>query len=94
MNAALSITRLLSLSDVKPRIFKWVGNPIISIIGSTLITKTLFSMMGAKFNQSAAIVLYIIVVLCIYVGFLFVTGTVNSSQIKNYRVYIKKGLSR
>lgn len=95
INATLSITRLLSLSSVKPRVFGWVGKPLISVIGATIIIKLLFSEKNIFFVSDVfMLVSYIVVSLVIYVLFLFVTGSIKPSQVKNYKLYIKNGLSR
>ncbi len=95
INAFLSITRLLSLSKVKPRILSWVGKPLISIIGATLIIKVMFSGNNAYFVSDVfMLVSYIVISLAIYVLFLFATGSVKPSQVKNYKKYIKNGLTR
>jgi len=95
INATLSITRLLSLSGVRPRIFGWVGKPLLSVIGATFVIKFLFSKKNIFLVSNVfMLVLYIITSLVIYVLFLFLTGAVKASQVRNYKIYIKKGLSK
>ena len=95
INATLSITRLLSLSNVKPRIWGWVGKPLLSIIGATFVIKLFFSDKNIFFVSDAfMLVSYIVLSLAIYVLFLFVIGAVKPSQVENYKIYIKNGLSR
>lgn len=94
INATLSVTRLLSLSTVKPKIFTWIVKPMFSVIASTLITKFVFSRGLIFTSPKMSLTICIFFSILIYVILLMMTGTVKKSQIKNYYGYIKNGLSR
>ncbi len=95
INATLSITRLLMLTSVRPRVLSWVAKPLISVIFATMIIKLLFS--GNEcymISENISLLFYVIATLIIYVILLFVTRTVTAAQVRNYKSYLKKGFSR
>lgn len=96
INATLSITRLITLSRVKPKVFLWVAKPIISVVGATILTKKISSVVvsfPSFISNTVLLVIMICVTISIYFIFLFVLGVIKRSHIKNYISYIKKGLS-
>ena len=84
INATLSITRLLSKCEIRPRIFLWIGRPLLCIIGATRVThyftKTL----------SCNVWLHIVIASIIYVVFMILCGGIKLKVIINRIKYISK----
>ena len=72
MNAALSISRLLQVTDLRPRVVTWILNPLLSVIAATSAVRFLsaipsFPLIGAGGSPAARIVSAILLYcLCIF----------------------------
>ena len=70
VNFGLSAVRMLNLSGMKPRLAAWVLKPILCIIGSTSVTKLVFSHLPISLPAPLTLTLHISVSALIYVSLL------------------------
>jgi len=76
LNFGLSATRMLNISGMKPKFFAWLFKPLICIIASTFLTKSLFSIGGATAAPLwLSLTLHITVSALIYFVLLSITKT-------------------
>lgn len=91
LNATLSITRLLNVSGIKPRVFSWVLKPLISVIASSSAVKYLLARVSLYLPGGTARVVFLISsTVCIYIALIFITGTVKTSEAKAIIRRLKK----
>lgn len=76
-NAALSILKLISITDIRPRVSKWVFAPIISVLGASAIGRTIFSCFNLPLTLVAEVILSACVMIFFYVIFIRLTGAMN-----------------
>ena len=81
-NTVFSVARLLCITKISPKVFKWVLQPLFCIIGATYCSRFLFSSIPAL-NKSSAIhaTAHCAVTALIYFGFLILTKTVNREEL-------------
>ena len=93
LNATLSITRLLSKVSFAPDIVSWIVKPILSIVGSTTLTKYIFKSLNlASVSKIFELVICIAFSLLLYFVFLFLTGALEKKKIKNLLLYTKRSI--
>ena len=74
VNAALSVTRLVQKSGMIPRLIKWVGKPLICIVGATGMAHMLFCTVSlAALPGWLSLTVHIVVTVMIYVLLLIAT---------------------
>ncbi len=73
-NASLSIARLISVSAFRPSLIKWIGRPLLSVIGAAAFLQLTVRFLIPVPLSSAALVLHIALFVALYCVFLFVTG--------------------
>lgn len=79
LNTTLSLIKMISVSCIRPRVFKQVLMPILCIIGSTNIARLLLKLLNI--NGSIPLLLIgIILSLSLYIALLFLTHTVTSEE--------------
>ncbi len=79
-NTVFSITRLLSITRVSPKLLKWVYLPLFCILAATHLTRHFLNL--ATQNASRFPILPCIVTVLTYLLFLVVTRTVNREELQ------------
>lgn len=92
LNTSLSIIRLLSKTEVKANIKKWIIKPTISIVLSTIITRLLFDCVFTNFNSfgKTETVFKIFICACLYFAFVNIFGAISKSEYSLLKRIIKK----
>ncbi|MBQ8005150.1 MAG: oligosaccharide flippase family protein [Clostridia bacterium] len=85
INAALSISGLLSTADLKPKIFKWVFAPLFSILGASAFSRFIFSFIDLPLSMLKQIIFNGIIMLLFYTVFILISGAMS----KRDRVWLK-----
>lgn len=67
VNTVLSITKLLSVSHIKPRLLKWIFGPLFCMIGATCLSKLIMVLLGAEMASHAiGLITHILLVVLLY----------------------------
>lgn len=83
VNATFSITRLLSKSKMQPRLLKWVGKPLLCIIGATSLSHIIFRLVSlSPENGWLCLLLHILTTAGIYFILLTATAAFDSEDIR------------
>lgn len=77
VNATLSITRLLTVTKVKPRLIHWIGKPLLCIVLATAVMRFLLSRFGGAVSSPWVLTAHIALTLCIYMVLLYLTRAVR-----------------
>lgn len=85
VNATLSITRLLYVSKVKPRLWSWVGKPLISVLIATAVVRILLRKTIGDIPSLFALIVNIALTALIYVLLLIIFREHNQKQQKSGR---------
>ncbi len=85
LNTSLSIIRLLSKTEVKARIFKWIIKPTISIALATITSRLLFDFLFTSLFNSIAFgkmltIIKIIVCVILYFIFASIMGAISKEE--------------
>lgn len=67
VNTILSVSKLLSVSHMKPRLIKCLIGPLFCIVGATVIAKPLLSLSGPYEASALRLTLHILLVIALYV---------------------------
>ncbi len=70
VNATLSISRLLTVCPVKPRIFHWIARPLFCVIVSTTVSRYFLSQIGCFSYRTLDVFLHVSATVCLYAGML------------------------
>lgn len=92
LNATLSITRLLRVSDMHPHVMTWVIKPLTAIVGATSLTHMLFFILPNISENAASLTVQIIFSCIIYIGFLLLLGALKKRDIhwlKSFVIHCK-----
>lgn len=93
LNAALSITRLLRVTDMKPKVLRVLFSPLAAVIGATAIVRVLASLLNRTsfpFSEGiAGLVVHILLSVVLYILFLFLLGAVKVGEVKTFRRRIR-----
>lgn len=81
INAALSVSRLLSVSELRANIYKMVFAPLFSIIGAVSVCKILFSLTELPLDRLAAVVSGGLVTVLLYCLFIRLTGAISHRDV-------------
>ena len=85
INASLSIMRLVKVTGLKIRVFKWMVLPFLSVLGATLITKLIL----ALFDITAGMALPIAICATVYIVFCFAFRVIKTEDFK-IKLAVKK----
>ncbi len=80
INFGLSATRMLKLSEMKPRLFCWVVKPLVCIIGATAFSRLLFGYLPLPLPAGVVLTLHITVSALIYILLLKITRAFDSED--------------
>lgn len=80
LNTTLSIMKMISVSKIRPRVFRQVFMPIFCIIGSTNISKIIILLLPSIQNEILRLIFGLTVSVLIYVALLFITRTVTKNE--------------
>ncbi len=80
LNTTLSVSKMISVSKMKPRIFHQVVMPIICIIGATNISNLLMQNTQVIGSRSGRLVFQIFVTSAIYIVLLLLTRTLGKDE--------------
>ncbi len=88
MNSALSITRLLNITNMKVNIYKWIFKPLLCIIGAASFASIVIKSMGIDSCCTLIFLTVIKITLCavFYIILLFLTSAVD----KNDQEWLRK----
>ena len=77
-NTVLSITRLLSMSQTRVRLIKWVYKPLVSVVGATCAARAFFSLTPlSRIPIGWSVVLHCTLTLGLYLLLLVLTGCLD-----------------
>lgn len=86
LNAALSITRLLCVTDMKPQLFRILFAPLFSVIGATSVTRIvaslLFTAEASLFAGFTGLIIHILLSISLYVLLLFILGAIRTGEVR------------
>ena len=82
INATLSITKLLCVTNVKFKIFDWIGKPIITIIVSTAATRFILYSLNSFAENKLQIFIHIVIISVIYLLLLLFVRAISVKKIK------------
>ncbi|MBE6632499.1 MAG: hypothetical protein E7623_07355, partial [Ruminococcaceae bacterium] len=88
INASLSIIKLLSVTDMRPKVYRWVFSPLLSIIGAASIGRIIFSIVNIPLPTSAQVVICGVVIALFYIVFINLTGGILPRD----RAWLKKAI--
>ncbi len=77
VNATLSITRLLVVTKVKPRLIHWLGKPLLCIVLSTAGMRLLLTRFGGAAASAWCLTAHLSLTVCIYMILLYITRAVR-----------------
>ncbi len=80
LNTTLSIIKMISVSKMRPKIFKQVLMPILCVIGSTNLSKLFLNLLPASLSDGLTLTLGIIISSLVYIAALFLTKTVGNEE--------------
>jgi stage V sporulation protein B len=80
LNTTLSLIKMISVSKMRPKIFRQVFMPILCIIGSTQISRFILMILSKTLANGATLALGIILTSLLYVTALFLTKTVSREE--------------
>lgn len=92
LNTSLSIIKLLSKTEVKAKVFKWVIIPTASIVLSTIISKFIFNFEAfdwALTYQKSATVIKIAICCVFYIVFSSAFGAISKDEFALFKRIIK-----
>ena len=84
LNAAMSIVRLLNISELRPQVIRWVIAPLFSVVAATSLTRLLYALIPAfpmPVGHGSAVILLVAVALLLYALFSVTLGAVRREQI-------------
>ncbi len=82
VNTVLSVHKLLSVSNMKPRIFKWLFGPLFCIVGATCLTKLLLYFLEASYVTTVfGMILHIVLVSLLYALLLTVCSVFDKEDL-------------
>lgn len=82
-NTVFSVTHLLSVGKTRVRLLKWIYKPLLSIVGSTCITRCILVLGGFYIpNITLSVVLHILMALALYILFLLLTRAVEKEDLQ------------
>lgn len=90
-NTVMSVTRLLSVSNTKVRVFKWIYKPLLAIVGATGTVRLLLLWCGPARICAGSAFLHVFVTLVLYVLLLLLTGCVEKDDLRWIRTLFWKG---
>ena len=82
INATLSITRLITVSKIKPRVIMRVIKPLICTVISTTLVKQLSLLPSRLSSNTLQVVLHVSLTVAVYLSLLFLLGTLKTKKIK------------
>ena len=77
-NTVLSITHLLSISNTRVRLLKWVYKPLACIVGATCAARALFALLSTNpLPIGRSVTLHCLVTLALYLFLLVLSGCLD-----------------
>jgi stage V sporulation protein B len=80
LNTTLSLIKMISVSQMRPKIFRQVFMPVLCIIASTQISRLVLKLIPDKLASGAILAIGIIITSLLYVTALFLTKTVSGEE--------------
>lgn len=90
LNTTLSLTRLICVTNMKPKIINDLVKPLLCIIASSLIVKSLGNSLSIFYTDGVSLVINIALTLVLYALLLVLMGAVSFGRIRQTFVRIKK----
>lgn len=85
LNAAMSIVRLLNISELRPQVIRWVIAPLFSVVAATSLTRLLYALIPAfptPVGHGSAVILLVAAAFLLYALFSVTLGAVRREQIR------------
>jgi hypothetical protein len=80
LNTTLSLIKMFSVSEMRPKVFHQVVMPIVCIIGATNASKIILSLIHHPFGAAAELVLHILLTVTLYAVLLLFTKTLGNDE--------------
>ena len=80
LNTTLSLIKMISISNIRPKIFKQVFLPILCIIGSTNASRIILNLLPRSLPDELTLAVGIVLSSLIYFSALFLTKTVGGEE--------------
>lgn len=90
LNFALSATKLLRSSGMKPRLVQWLLKPLLCTVGASVFTSLSFTFLPRISIPWLALTLHIITAVLLYIILLAITGTLDREDREWLRNVLKK----
>ena len=90
LNFALSATKLLRASGMKPRLVQWLLKPLLCTVGASVFTSLSFTFLPQISIPWLALTLHIITAVLLYIILLAITGTLDREDREWLRNVLKK----
>ncbi|MBR2370518.1 MAG: oligosaccharide flippase family protein [Clostridia bacterium] len=92
LNASLSVTRTLSSIGIRPRVFRWIFQPMACIAGAAGITRALiYFVIGGEISTLWALIICMTITVAIYIVLLRLTSTLSTEDARWLRgIFFKK----
>lgn len=90
MNTALSLSKVISVSRSRPRIFHQLVMPILCVIGATNLTRLLLHAVGGLGEKPSVLAISVTLTAAVYCALLFITRTVGADEKEFLNAAIKR----
>lgn len=90
VNASFSILRLISKTNINPKVTKLVLFPLFCIMGATSVGRIVYSLINFPFGIKMQTVLCVLVIVFSYILFIRITGTVTKRDMLYIKSIFKK----
>jgi stage V sporulation protein B len=81
LNAALSIARLLTLGEIRPRLGQWIVKPLAAIVASTVVIRQLMNLLCAT-TAPFTLILAIVGCILLYGAFILASGSLRRVELQ------------
>ncbi len=82
INTILSVSKLLSVSHMRPKLLKCLVGPLFCIVGATAIAKLLLSFSGGYEATALSLTLHILLVVSLYILFLLLSSVFDKKDME------------
>lgn len=89
-NASMSVCRLLKVSGMKIRVFKWVIKPILCVVAATCLSNLLFRALSFTANAKLRLFIHITVCAAIYIALTCAFGVIDKAELRWISGFFKR----
>ena len=80
LNTSLSLIKMISVTKMRPKVFRQVALPIVCIVASTNLSKLVLRLLHITIDSGLSLTVGIIIATLLYVSALFLTKTVGCEE--------------